>query len=231
MKKNERITYGLIITVFIFLIANLTGKTLNLNTALIPNSFITHSVILILSIIAIFAFKTKMNYNLDLPKFKTIFKPIVVGILIALIVNILLTIIIIIMGGEIEKHPLLSQMTPLQVLIFVFFYASIAEELLFRGFLLNFLGSDNFKGITILKRKFSTPVITSALMFGLAHLILLTTGVGILFILRIVIFTFVLGLFAGYYQEKYNNNIFAIIVHMSGNIFAVLGAFLSNMNA
>jgi membrane protease YdiL (CAAX protease family) len=135
------------------------------------------------------------------------------------------------MGGEIEKHPLLSQMTPLQVLIFVFFYASIAEELLFRGFLLNFLDSDNFKGITILKRKFSTPVITSALMFGLAHLILLTTGVGILFILRIVIFTFVLGLFAGYYQEKYNNNIFAIIVHMSGNIFAVLGAFLSNMNA
>jgi len=36
---------------------------------------------------------------------------------------------------------------------------------------------------------------------------------------------------AGYYQEKYDNNAFAIIVHMSGNLMGVIGALLMNVNA
>jgi len=230
MKKKERIIYGLIITLLIFLIANLIGKKLILNVAFITGSFSTHTIMLFLSIIAIFIFRTKLSYNLAFPKFKTIFKPIIIGILISIVVNILMTIIIILIGGDLERHSIISQMTPLQVIIFVFVYASIAEELLFRGFLLNILNSNNFKGTIILRRKFSIPVIISALMFGSAHLILLTTSAGLFFVLRVVIFTSVLGLFAGYYQEKYNNNAYAIIVHMSGNLFAVLGAFLTNLN-
>ena len=65
--------------------------------------------------------------------------------------------------------------------------------------------------------------------FGLAHLILITTGVGALFLLRVVLFTFTLGLVAGYYQEKYDNTIYAIIVHMAGNSVAVLAVFMMSM--
>jgi membrane protease YdiL (CAAX protease family) len=47
-----------------------------------------------------------------------------------------------------------------------------------------------------------------------------------LFVIRIVLFATCLGIIAGYYQEKYDNNAYAIAVHMSGNSIAVLGTFL-----
>ena len=48
------------------------------------------------------------------------------------------------------------------------------------------------------------------------------SGVGTLFIIRILIFTFALGLVAGYYQEKHDNHIFAIFVHMAGNLMGLV---------
>jgi membrane protease YdiL (CAAX protease family) len=103
-------------------------------------------------------------------------------------------------------------------------YASIAEEFLFRGFLLNLLKPLENNRVLVIKRKVSLPVILSAVAFGLAHLILLTTGVGLFFLIRVIIFTIGLGLIAGYYQEKYNNHSYAIIVHMTGNSLAVIAA-------
>jgi len=182
---------------------------------------------LLLSILGIIAMKRSLTYQLSLPKLKLVFKPIIYAIVITIVVNILMTIITKVAGGKIEPHPLLAQLTPLQVFIFVFIYASIAEELLFRGFLLNLLEPLRKTGITILKIRLSLPVIISALMFGLAHLCLITTDIDFFFTLRIVIFTMSLGLIAGYYQEKYNNNTYAIIVHMSGNLLALLGALIS----
>ena len=81
-------------------------------------------------------------------------------------------------------------------------------------------------GITISKRTISLPVIISAVAFGLAHLILITTGASGMVILRVVVFTTVLGLIAGYYQEKYDNNAYAIIVHMAGNWFGFMAAVM-----
>jgi membrane protease YdiL (CAAX protease family) len=40
----------------------------------------------------------------------------------------------------------------------------------------------------------------------------------------------VLGLIAGYYQEKYDNNAYAIIVHMSGNLMGLIGALIGTAN-
>jgi hypothetical protein len=82
----------------------------------------------------------------------------------------------------------------------------------------------------IFKCRLSLPVIISAVAFGLVHLILISTGVNYLFLIRVVLFTFILGLAAGYYQEKYENNTsYAIIVHMGGNLFGILGALLMNI--
>ena len=230
MKNTARISYGLIITIVIFVLSTLTGSKIDLNMDFIPSSFLTHSLMLLFSILVIYSFKKFVDYKFSLPKFKKIFKPILFGILATIIVNISMTILTKAFGGDVGSHPLLTKMTPLQTFVFIFLYASIAEELLFRGFLLNILKPLQVKGINILSRKISVSVIISAVAFGLGHLILITTGVGELFLLRIVIFTTILGIIAGYYQEKYENNAFAIIVHMAGNLMGVIGSIFMNLN-
>lgn len=230
MKNSERILYGLTITIVVFLIATFTGSKIHFNIDFIPNSFVTHSLMLGLSIALIYGLKRYVNYKISWPQFKKIWKPILFGLLATIIVNILITIVTKILGGEVEAHPALTEMSPLQIFIFVFIYASIAEEILFRGFLLNILKPIKTRGLRILKRNISIPVIISAFAFGLGHLILISTGVGGLFLVRIVIFTTILGLIAGYYQEKYDNNAFAIIVHMAGNSMGVIGVLIMNLN-
>ena len=229
MRNSDQITYGLIITIGVFAISAFAGNILYLNIAFIPNSFVTHTLMLLLSIGMIYSLKKQVNYKISIPKFEKIVRPILFGFLATIIVNLFMAAITGTMGDQ-EAHPVLLNTHPFQVFLFIFIYASIAEELLFRGFLLNILKPLKAKGINILKRRVSLPVIISAVAFGLAHLILITTGVGGLFILRVVVFTTVLGLIAGYYQEKYDNNAYAIIVHMSGNLMGVIGSLLMSLN-
>jgi len=226
MKNNTRLLYGLLITILIFVIATLLGSKVSLHSNFFPNSFITHSVMLLLSAAVILVLRNQVRYRIALPGFKSIWKPALFGFLTAVVINILLTIITKIAGGKIEAHPLLEASSPLQTFLFIFIYASLAEEVLLRGFLQNILSPLSVRGIRIFRIRLSLPVIISAVVFGLIHLILLTTGVSGLFITRIVIFTTVLGLFAGYYQEKHNNNAHAIIVHMAGNLMGLVAAFL-----
>ncbi len=230
MKNNERLLYGIIITIGVFLISTFVGSKLHLNIEFIPYSFATHSLMLLFSIVLIYGLRKHVDYKISLPRFKETLKPVLFGILTAIIINIFMVMITKILGGRIEAHPALTKMSPFQIIIFVFIYASIAEETLFRGFLMNILKPLKTKGMRIFRRNISIPVIISAVAFGLGHLILITTGVSGLFLLRIVVFTTVLGLIAGYYQEKYNNNAFAIIVHMAGNLMGVIGALLVNLN-
>jgi uncharacterized protein len=231
MKNNERIIYGFIITIVIFLTATFLGSKIHLNSTLISDSFVTHSIMLLLSVIAIFAMKKDLNFNISIPKFKNILKPISIGISLTIVIYLLMAILSKLAGGELQAHPFLSKMNPIQILVFAFIYASIVEEILFRGFLLNLLKSLKTRGITLFNRKISLSVIISALAFGLAHLILIKTGVNSLFLVRVVLFASSLGLVAGYYQEKYDNTSYAIIVHMSGNSIAVIGAFIMSLNA
>ena len=188
----------------------------------------TLAIELFLSIVAILTLKSLMTYNISIPKFKTIIKPIIYAFVATIVINVLLTLLTKIAGGKIEVPSALSKLKPLQVIIFIFIFASIAEELLFRGVLLNFLTPLRETGIIIFKIRLSLPIIISALAFGAAHLVLIFSGVSFFFILRIIIFTISLGLMAGYYQEKYDNNIYAIIVHATGNILAVIASFSMN---
>lgn len=123
-----------------------------------------------------------------------------------------------------------SKMSIMQIFIFVFIYASIAEEMLYRGFLQNILHPLKKIGIRFLKRKISLPVLIAAFMFGLSHLILLSSGKSVFFVLGIVISSSILGTIAGYYQEKHNNTAYSILVHMSGNLVGLIGCILANMN-
>jgi membrane protease YdiL (CAAX protease family) len=230
MKNNRRIIYGLILTIIAFLLAQLAGRTIQLNVDFLPYSFVTHSAMLVLAIVLICSFKKYVNYKIACPKFKKIWKPALFGFLSAVIVNGLLGAIGEACGIEQEAHFAFDVMSPLQVFLFIFILASVAEETLFRGFLQNLLKPLSDKKIKLFKRNLTLPVFIAAIAFSLAHLILITSDAGAYFIFRTLAFTFVLGLIAGYYQEKYDNNAYAIIVHMSGNFMGLVGAMIGTAN-
>ena len=225
MGNSKRLLYGLVITAVIFAVANIIEVHFHLHNRFIVDSFPIDTVMILLSVLVLIVLKENIRYTISLPKLKYVFRPILFGIVVSLVFNILMAVVAHISGDK-EGHSLIFNMSPVQVFLFVFIYASIAEEILFRGFLLNILKPLKEKGISCFKRRISLPVIISALAFGLAHLILITTGAGIVFLVMIVLSTTCLGLVAGYYQEKYANNAYAIIVHMAGNSIPLLGILL-----
>jgi membrane protease YdiL (CAAX protease family) len=230
MKNSERVIYGLLLTIIAFLLAGFAGKGINLNLQLVPSSFVNHSVMLILAIVFIISLRKYVPYKIAWPKFKRIWKPILFGFFAAVITNGIIAGIGEAVGIEAESHYVFDVMSPFQVFLFIFLYASLAEEVLFRGFLQNILKPLQDRGIKLFKKHISLPVIIGAIAFSLAHLILIASGAGTYFIFRTLVFTFVLGLIAGYYQEKYDNNAYAIIVHMSANLMGMIVSVLSLLN-
>ncbi len=224
MKNFEQIIYGMTLAIVIFLLSNIIGRVIDLNIDFLGNAFYTYSTMLLLSVLTLFILKKHVDYKISLPNLKKLLKPIVFGFCASFIVNVSISLIIIISGNKIEGMEIITKMTPFEVIIFIFIYASVVEEILFRGFLLNILKPMNAYGIMLFVRKICFPVIISAIMFGSSHLILITTGAGFLLLLKTIIFTTIIGLVAGYYQEKYNNNAYAIAVHMSGNLLVVFGS-------
>ena len=183
----------------------------------------------LLSLITIGVLWKEVQYRIAWPKLSRVFRPVLFGFLGFFLVNVLFGIITMMTTGDAaESHPAMQRMDALQIFVFIVIYASIAEEFLFRGLLMNLLKPLKDKGIKIFKRKISLPVIIAAVLFGLGHLVLIRTGAGTLFLVQIVTATTVLGLVAGYYQEKYNNNAYAIIVHMAGNLLALIPAIISS---
>jgi membrane protease YdiL (CAAX protease family) len=118
--------------------------------------------------------------------------------------------------------------TPLQYFIFLSIIAPITEEYLFRGFLLNMLEPLKSKGIKLFRIKLNVSVLISGVLFGMAHLLILTTGADLPFVLRILFFTTIVGIMNGYLQEKHENNtLVPIIAHITVNTIGFLILLLS----
>ncbi len=78
----------------------------------------------------------------------------------------------------------------------------------------------------LMSKSFSQHPIVN--LFAFSFSMSIKTGTSSFFVLRIVVFVTCLGLLACYYQEKYNNNLYAIIIHIAGNSIGVISAFLMN---
>lgn len=229
MKSIERTLYGLIVTIVIFALAMLMGYLMNGLEGSVANSLATSVTMLTLSYLAIFTCRRYMNFSIAIPQAEKILRPIGITIAVSLSVNISLAILTVALGGEMEGHPAINNFTVWQAILLVVICAPISEEFLFRGFLLNFLKPITSRSFLIFKRRISMPILISAIVFSLGHLILLSSGVGIPFILRTLVFTFILGLISGYYQEKHQNTAYAILVHMSANSLIIM-SFLSELS-
>ena len=233
MKTSKIAIFGIIVAISINYVASTYGNLINLKIDFLPPSFGLHTMLLLLSILAIYFFKKYVDYRIELPKFKTLLKPIGIGILVSVLSSMIMSITLMISSGDGNPQIKLptSNLSILQIIIFVFLYASIAEEMLFRGFLLNTLKPLKKKAIAVLKRKISFAVIVSAIMFGLFHIIPFKSDNSLIFTAGMFIAPSLLGIVAGYYQEKYDNNAYAIIVHMAGNVVPIIGTIVLSVNS
>ncbi|HSH52065.1 MAG TPA: CPBP family intramembrane glutamic endopeptidase [Bacteroidales bacterium] len=109
----------------------------------------------------------------------------------------------------------------LEMILAVWIWSSICEEVLTRGFIQGFMN----KHTHIRLLKLSLPVWVSGLFFGLMHLALLTINKDVLFVSFIVTNTTILGLLAAYYREKTKSIYPAIFLHFWANVIFSLPMF------
>ncbi len=107
-----------------------------------------------------------------------------------------------------------EQKSLVEMILTVWIWSSICEEVLVRGLVQSFmqhLKSKKFLGLSL-------PVIISGLFFGAMHLSLLFAGKGHWFVCSIVFFTTTIGFLAAYYREKSGSIIPPIIIHFTANV-------------
>ena len=120
----------------------------------------------------------------------------------------------------------LGELTFLQTVVFIWLYASICEEVFVRGLIQSSLARLTKYGFTVFERRISLPVLISALLFGLVHLMQSAMGAGGYQVLITVLFAFVLGIIAGYHRERTGSLVPAIVVHMFANVGGSLASYL-----
>ena len=110
-----------------------------------------------------------------------------------------------------------------QIVLLVWVFASVAEEVLVRGYVQSYLEPLTNRGFTVFRMRISLPVILSAIFFAAMHIILLATGTSFLTTYIIVVFAFFLGLIAAYQRERTGSLLPPIAAHVSFNIGGVVG--------
>ncbi|MGE5409567.1 MAG: lysostaphin resistance A-like protein [Clostridiales bacterium] len=218
---------GIVLTIIIYFISVIFGELVKIQSEFIPRSFISHLTMFLLTGFAIYYYQYKGILKTEIKRItiKKFFRIIPITIIAFILTSVLSTIFIKILNlqGRMNFNPFLDY-SPCQYIIYFLLLASIVEELLFRGFLLNMLDTAKVRWIQIFRIKISYSVMISGLLFGLAHLCLLKSDAGNLFVFRVIFLTTIIGITAGYFQEKYENNtLAAIIVHMTSNSLGMLG--------
>lgn len=180
-----------------------------------PSSFVTHSLMLALSIAAMLLIsKGRLDlYGFTKGAYK--FSPRI--FLWVLPMAVLSTVQAVASHGQGTGGP--PGFTKLQLVVFVWVYASICEETLTRG-LLQTLLSRNSRVEAASPRRLSMPVVVSGLFFGAMHIVLVKS-MGLAAVPLILLVTF-LGLVAARYREKTGSLLPAIIVHALFNIGGML---------
>ncbi len=215
-----RILVAIILGFLILVISSMLMMAISGNTTLFENipflkKTFTHTSMLLLSILLIFIIsKGRLReygfvWNLNFPLAKIILISLLIGFISASINKLFI--------GTSAVNPA-AGLSFLEKIIYIWFWASICEEVLTRGLIQGFLDPLKHIGFKFFKHHISIAVIVGAVFFGAMHLMLLTMGVEFFTVLNIVIFGIILGLIAGYQKEKTNSLIPAIIVHLCFNI-------------
>ncbi len=233
MKKSVNLFLGIFLTIVIFGLAAIVSRIVPLNSNFVPKLFLTLMTELILSLLAIYFFTKNgtFKFRIQKVKFKYYINAFLITIPAIIIINIFAIILIKAFGFQIDPSGKgfvpIAGMSALQIFLFIFICSSTCEEFLFRGFTQNFFEPLKSIGIRISKKNFiSLPVLLSGVLFGLAHLMLLAGDTSGPIVFRTVLFATTLGLIAGFFQEKHQSILPAIVVHMTGNLPLLIMSFV-----
>ena len=220
MNKTLKVFLGIILTFLVLILSGVFEMSIKPIISSIPMGVGSQVGILVISIFLILLFSNKQIIEFNFGKVKLEHLILPIGLTVFLI--IIRQLFSLILGNE--EHPTTLSMSILQQIVFIVVLASLGEELLFRGFLQNMLNPIKSYGINLFKSRLrlSLPVIISGILFGLMHFALIGTGASFNIVIQIVISGMLLGIIAGYFQEKHNNFAYAFIIHITANLSGLL---------
>jgi membrane protease YdiL (CAAX protease family) len=216
-RRSLRVVLALVLAAVVALAARYSARVVTVpDSSFIPQSFVTHTVMLLLSIAAMLVIsKGRLDlYGLTAAKYQ--FTP---RILLWAMPTAVLTIASIAMSPQARASAGSTELTRLQLVVFVWIYASIGEEVLTRGLLQTLLSGKEGSRVSP-RRRLSMPVVVSALFFGAMHIFLFESmGAEAVPVILLVIF---LGFVAARYRESTGSLLPAVIVHALFNIGGML---------
>ena len=210
MFKNIKVhIISLLILFFIIISSSIINEVIVSNFQFLPSGFFTQFSFILFSLILIKFYNFEIKYFLSIPNF---FK--ILPFIFIFIFGILFILDVII--PNFNSDSILN--IPTKELVTILLINCFGEEFLFRGFLQNYYSDFKKYQFDLFKTKISYPVFISGLFFGLMHFAIISTGVDFISASKIVISATCVGLFSGYYYEKYNTLFAPIIIHFTCNI-------------
>ncbi|MBN2433582.1 MAG: CPBP family intramembrane metalloprotease [Acidobacteria bacterium] len=130
------------------------------------------------------------------------------------------TALMVLNGGQ--GNPVARQLNFPQIVLFVWIFSSIIEEIFTRGFIQGNLASLSDVRIS----RLPLPVLISALFFCSMHLSLLLAGLDLVSLLIILAFTFGVGLLAGWQRYASGSLWPAVGIHFLANVGGMIGGII-----
>ncbi|MBN1425275.1 CPBP family intramembrane metalloprotease [Candidatus Fermentibacteria bacterium] len=217
-RLSFRLVTGLALAAAIALAALQAPRVIRLPAeSFFPSSWITHSVMLTLSLAAMWLLSRGRLalFGFTLGTFR--FSPRI--LLWAVPTAVLSLLAMVASGGAQGRAGPAANFTKLQIVVFVWVYASICEEVLTRGLLQTLLGGNSDPRVSG-SRRLSLPVVVSGVFFGLMHIVLIRSmgaAAG-----PLIVLTILLGLVAARYRERTGSLLPAVIIHALFNIGGML---------
>jgi membrane protease YdiL (CAAX protease family) len=123
--------------------------------------------------------------------------------------------------------PSVKQMTPGQMILFVWLISSIVEEVLTRGLLLGHMANLSDRVVRIGVFRVRLPILISAAFFSCMHIVIIFAGADAVTSSIVLPFTFLLGLIAGHACLRSGSLLPAIGLHMLANIGGAVGGMIA----
>ena len=214
--RLTKIVRGIAISAAVALGALYVGWLVKLpEDGFVPGSFVTHSVMLVAAVALIRLWSGRSFADFGFTRGTYRFRPRILLWVLPTAVLSSLAALVPTPGGT---ERVVTGQTQLQLVLFVWFYASVCEEVLTRGLLQSLVtGSSGGGGAPA---RFSMPVMVSGLFFGAMHLVLIDS-MGSSAAVPIVLAT-LLGFLAARYRETTGSLIPAIVVHALFNVGGML---------
>lgn len=131
---------------------------------------------------------------------------------------------LIMLAFKLPPMPITQSLSPIQVIIIVWIFSTIGEEIFCRGFIQSLVNTE-LRSFLLAGIHISQPALASALAFGLMHTTVYFMGGNLYTAINIVCFTFLLGIVCGKIREE-NGLRSAIFTHLAFNVGGMLTGIL-----